>query len=191
VADRRIQFLAAIVVLCVGCSRPEISVVSATYGANCGAPAGNATAPVRAACDGQSACTYRIDVRELGDPATGCPKNFAVTFRCSGEEPIRTTGVQPEAGLGTLLSLGCRGTAPPRLDILAVVKDGAVVADLARDTARLCAGRTSCQIPEARQVSGPAALRAPIAQISWRCEGSMIVHQTQVLTGTPTTLSCE
>jgi hypothetical protein len=190
VADRRIQFLAGMVVLCVGCSRPEISVVSATYGANCGAPAGNATAPVRAACDGQSACTYRIDVRELGDPMTGCAKNFAVTFRCSGEEPIRTTGVQPEAGLGTLLSLGCRGTAPPRLDILAVVSDGAPVPELARDTARLCAGRTSCQIPESPQapVSRPPAA---IAQIFWRCEGSMTTRRTPMLTGTPTRLSCE
>jgi len=191
VRDRRIQFLAAIVVLCVGCRRPELSVVSATYGANCGAPAGNATAPVRAACDGQSACTYRVDVRHLGDPLVGCPKDFGVTFRCSGEEPIRTTGIQPEAGLGTLLSLRCHGTAPPRLDILAVVSDGAFVADLTRDTARQCAGRTSCQIPESKQAPAPGGPPAAIAQIFWRCEGSTTMRQTQAVTGTPTTLFCK
>jgi hypothetical protein len=58
------------------------SISEATYGQNCGAPAGNATAHVQAVCAEKSMCEYNISQENLGDPAFGCPKNFLVNWVC-------------------------------------------------------------------------------------------------------------
>jgi hypothetical protein len=84
-----------------------IEVMQATYGSNCGAKWGNATADVANACNGMHNCDYQVDVRRLGDPAFGCAKQFVVEYRCSGGESKRVT-VAAEAGLGGLASLACQ-----------------------------------------------------------------------------------
>jgi hypothetical protein len=53
-------------------STARVSVLSASYGANCGASAGNVTYALRSACEGRETCDYLVDVNTLGDPATGC-----------------------------------------------------------------------------------------------------------------------
>ena len=62
--------------------KSTILVVSATYGENVKAPAGNATDKLRRACNGREACEYRVDVNILGDPAGGVGKNFMVEYEC-------------------------------------------------------------------------------------------------------------
>jgi peptidoglycan/LPS O-acetylase OafA/YrhL len=84
-----------------------IDILSATYGQNCGAHTGNATADVHAACGGKSSCSYVVDVTRLGDPANGCQKNFTATYRCAGNPALLTREVPGEAGLGTSLELPC------------------------------------------------------------------------------------
>jgi peptidoglycan/LPS O-acetylase OafA/YrhL len=84
-----------------------IDILSATYGQNCGARAGNATADVHAACSGKSSCGYVVDVARLGDPANGCQKNFTATYRCPGNPASLTREAPAEAGLGTSLELSC------------------------------------------------------------------------------------
>jgi hypothetical protein len=92
-----------------GCGpRVDIRVMQATYGPNCGAPKGNATVAVAQACDGKKACSYRVHVHELGDPAPGCAKTFEVLYRCTGEENVRRLEVPAEAGLGALASPSCQ-----------------------------------------------------------------------------------
>ena len=86
---------------------PDIIITSATYGANCGAPEGNATEHIQHKCRRGSVCTYVIHVNFLGDPAPKCPKNFVVEYRCkdgSIAPPIVVTG---EAGLGKRITLSC------------------------------------------------------------------------------------
>jgi hypothetical protein len=84
-----------------------ITVVQATYGANCGVPAGNVTRQLAAACNGKAMCSYAIDVRVLGDPRFGCEKKYVARWQCSGKTGTRTGTVGPEAGNGQSINLSC------------------------------------------------------------------------------------
>jgi hypothetical protein len=75
----------------------RIAVISATYGGNCGAPAGNATGKVEDECGGRWNCDYDVEVSTLGDPAPGCAKAFTVQYACAAHSPALTANVVPEA----------------------------------------------------------------------------------------------
>ena len=81
--------------------------MSATYGANCHAPEGNATGNILAACEGLKLCDYVIDVRKLGDPAPNCGKSFIVSYMCPHGREAKRAEVQGEAGLGKHVVLSC------------------------------------------------------------------------------------
>lgn len=83
-----------------------IRVVSATYGASCGVPAGNATGALGASCNGRAFCDYTISYKVLGDPAPNCKKNFVVRYSCSGKGLFEAS-VPAEAGLGSKVALIC------------------------------------------------------------------------------------
>ncbi len=86
---------------------PPIRVLSATYGGNCGAEAGNVTGDLASVCDGRPICAYTIDIRRLGDPSPGCPKNYSAQWQC-GDDPARDhVLVKPEAGYGKRIVLRC------------------------------------------------------------------------------------
>jgi hypothetical protein len=90
-----------------------ISIVSATYGGNCGAPSGNATQSVAAACGGKADCGYTVDVARLGDPAPNCGKDFAVAYSCASDRTTHYEKVPGEAGLGDKqITLSCRSAQP-------------------------------------------------------------------------------
>jgi len=85
-----------------GMGGSRIQIVSATYGQNCGAPAGNVTSHVAQACSrSTSRCDYRIDVNALGDPRPGCAKAFEVQYQCAGGATQKAT-VPPEAHTSTV-----------------------------------------------------------------------------------------
>jgi hypothetical protein len=84
-----------------------IKVLSATYGANCKAPTGNATDALSNSCNGKNNCAYTIDVNVLGDPANGCQKNFAVEYQCSPAGIRTSKSLSAEAGLGSQVDLVC------------------------------------------------------------------------------------
>jgi hypothetical protein len=88
-----------------------LEIVSASYGANCGAPIGNVTQAVQGVCKpNTSSCAYRVDVGILGDPAAGCAKEFSAQFSCPGEagnKSVKSVRVPPEAGLGSQVQLSC------------------------------------------------------------------------------------
>lgn len=92
-----------------------VSVVTASYGANC-RPAlrGKLTSVIAAACTGNASCTYTVCVCGtascagvcLPDPAPGCAKAFNATYRCSGDAagtPLRVAYIPAEANLATAL----------------------------------------------------------------------------------------
>ncbi len=85
----------------------HIKVISATYGSNCGAPYGNATNDLARVCDGKGSCEYVIDVRVLGDPAKGCPKDYVAEWKCGRDPKSGTVGARAEAGTGTPIVLKC------------------------------------------------------------------------------------
>jgi hypothetical protein len=108
-------FAVAIAVAAAGTLVPpspteRIHVLSATYGANCNVPAGNATREIAINCETNFSCTYRIDVGVLGDPKNGCAKDFTAEYECGAGKRL-TARVPPEAGFGRLLRLNCPAPA--------------------------------------------------------------------------------
>jgi hypothetical protein len=105
-------------------SRPPdgtIHVAEATYGERCQNytpkyPAynwvsrGNATAILREECAGKVQCLFSFEMQKIGDPASGCSKDFSVAYRCRQDDPLRTVSLPPEAD-GKTVSLDC--LAPP------------------------------------------------------------------------------
>lgn len=97
--------------------RPEIDVITASYGANClgfHVPApysnlaaiGNATEPARQICNGRQSCDLQVSLQRFADPANGCGKAFSVTYSCGMGEAPRTAFASAEA-LGKHVFLQC------------------------------------------------------------------------------------
>jgi peptidoglycan/LPS O-acetylase OafA/YrhL len=104
-----------------------IRTLMATYGANCGAPLGNATRAIQERCNGRDHCHYVIDVRALGDPASGCAKDFVMDYQCVPDEKRRSVHIPAEAGLGSHLDLSCKlDTKATRLSPKVQVKPAGV-----------------------------------------------------------------
>jgi hypothetical protein len=87
--------------------RAHLKVLRATYGANCGAPPGNATTAARRECDGRSTCHFVVNVQDLGDPAPGCAKEFEVEWQCDDTGDKGAVTVRAEAGFGSVALVTC------------------------------------------------------------------------------------
>ncbi|AQH04078.1 hypothetical protein A9R05_34550 (plasmid) [Burkholderia sp. KK1] len=83
-----------------------ITVVSGTYGANCGAPGGNATRDLMRQCNGLDTCEYVPDRARIGDTARVCRKDLQADWRCTDSE-FHTAMLSPEAGANSTLVLSC------------------------------------------------------------------------------------
>lgn len=90
-----------------GDEKYAIKVLAGTYGRNCGAKPGNATAHLSRACDGRASCDYRIDASALEDPAPSCDKDYAAEWRCGAGPAVYAASVSGEAGRGGSLTLVC------------------------------------------------------------------------------------
>lgn len=124
-----------------------IQVMSASYGANCGAPRGNATASLQETCSGREYCVYVIDHQKLGDPAQGCAKAFEVEYKC----PPGATGyrsVVADAGTGSQVELTCQARSPSAgLQVQSATYGrncGAMPGNSTALVARACSGKSSC-----------------------------------------------
>ncbi len=84
----------------------RITVISGTYGQNCGALYGNKTRHLSMQCNGKHTCSYRIDVALLGDPSVGCEKDYVAEWRC-GSGQLKSLRVPAEAGRGSVITLTC------------------------------------------------------------------------------------
>lgn len=85
-------------------ARP-ITIVSGTYGQNCGTALGNATRELSHQCDGRRTCSYVLP------PATrnakpACRRDFRAEWRCSDTE-LHTASLSAGARSGDVLVLSC------------------------------------------------------------------------------------
>ncbi|MCR4300016.1 MAG: SUEL-type lectin domain-containing protein [Sulfuricaulis sp.] len=84
-----------------------VKVVTGTYGGNCGAKPGNATAQVARVCDGQAQCEFNIDPGVLEDPSPNCTKNFSAEWVCSAGGAMYTVSLPAGAKQRDPLRLVC------------------------------------------------------------------------------------
>jgi hypothetical protein len=84
-----------------------IKVISGTYGRNCNAKAGNATAQVAKACDGHSNCDFAIDTTQLEDPSPNCSKDFAAEWKCGNNNAAYSAALSVLSGKNDKLRLSC------------------------------------------------------------------------------------
>ena len=84
-----------------------IQVVQATYGGNCKAPPGNATAHLQQSCGGKQLCAYPVDYKVIGDPVVGCNKDYVAEWRCGTSDAVRRATLDREAPLGSSIELRC------------------------------------------------------------------------------------
>lgn len=84
-----------------------IKVVSGTFGRNCNAKTGNATAPLSKSCDGHSSCDFTIDTTALEDPAPGCSKDFAAEWKCGDNNAVYSAALSSLTGKNDKLRLSC------------------------------------------------------------------------------------
>ena len=89
------------------CHSSTIQVISGSYGSNCRAAWGNATWSLAPACNAQTACSYLVSYRVLGDPAPNCAKDFWAQWTCGSDPTSHWAYASPEAGYGSLVTLLC------------------------------------------------------------------------------------
>lgn len=90
-----------------GSETTTIKVVSGTYGRNCNAKAGNATAPLSTACDGRAGCDFIVDTTTLEDPAPNCSKDFAAEWKCGDSNAVYSASLPSLTGKNDNLRLNC------------------------------------------------------------------------------------
>jgi len=164
-----------------------LSIMSASYGENCGVAPGNVTVALRRACNGHETCDYIVDVDKIGDPAPSCAKSFSVEYQCASTR--LKSGLPAEAGLKSRLVLSC---APPGSEPVAVtpatVVDPAVASGLnirtatygsncgasrgnvTRDVAQSCNGRPDCPyVVDVERLGDPAPRCAKDFEVEYSC----------------------
>ncbi len=155
-----------------------LRVTEATYGANCGVPAGNVTAAVAQACNGKGSCSYSIDVNQLGDPARKCGKNFALYYECNDQGYVYDSGssyVPPEAhGQTVSVSCGGRGRSSRAIEVLSASYGencrGRNSNNAIGSVAKQCDGKAQCTYRVDLQVLGdPASGCTKDFSVRYRC----------------------
>jgi hypothetical protein len=94
-----------------GCVLPNalarsISILSGTYGPECGAPDGNATRELAGICNGRESCDYVVDSQRVNQTADDCPKSLIVQWQCDSSED-HLAMLSRNARSGDTLSLSC------------------------------------------------------------------------------------
>ncbi|MFT4069225.1 hypothetical protein [Paraburkholderia sp.] len=89
-----------------GTEERTITIVSGTYGDNCGAPRGNLTRDVARHCNGRSTCGYSVPGLHKGGMTMGCQRDFLAEWHCDNAE-FHSAALSPGAKSGDTLMLGC------------------------------------------------------------------------------------
>lgn len=153
---------------------PNVHVEAATYGFNCGAPAGNVTRSF-GGCEGTTSCPATVDWRYLGDPAPGCAKDFSIEYRCHGGAATRLRWLAGEAGWGSTTTLSCAGitilsaTYGHNL-VLSGVAPQSAVDNAVPSIAAACEGRANCFYrPSVSVIGDPSPGNGKDLQVTYTC----------------------
>jgi hypothetical protein len=152
--------------------RPSISIDSATYGGNCGAPIGNTTRRVSSACNGNASCRYIVEHKRLGDPVAQCAKDFTVEYRCQDGRPHEARA-PAEAGFGAVVEIECKPTVTSGIDVQSATYGascGAPSGNATNDLAKSCNGHGDCSyIVDVDRLGDPAPGCGKDFQVEYSC----------------------
>lgn len=84
-----------------------ITILSATYGRNCGQEDGNATSDLARRCDGHTACTYMLTGDIAGANSRSCRGDLVAQWQC-GDGQTHAAALSAGAAPGDRLLLSCR-----------------------------------------------------------------------------------
>jgi hypothetical protein len=88
---------------------PPIAIVSGTWGANCGAPHGNATRDLALRCNGLRTCGYVLagtPASTRGTSSGACHVDYRARWRCGSHE-FHDAALSAGASAGDTLVLSC------------------------------------------------------------------------------------
>jgi hypothetical protein len=83
-----------------------ITIVSGSYGENCGAPRGNLTRELARHCNGRQTCDYALSVLHIGGKPMTCRSDFRAEWHCDHAD-FHRAALGPGAKSGDTLVLGC------------------------------------------------------------------------------------
>jgi len=69
-----------------GARASTVTIVSGTYGPNCGAPLGNLTADLARRCNGRDTCSYPLPANVARQGRHACRASFVAEWRCGQDE---------------------------------------------------------------------------------------------------------
>lgn len=82
-----------------GTRTPVVTIVSGTYGQNCGAPEGNLTADLVRRCNGRDTCSYPLPSSAALQSEQTCRASFVAQWRCGQDEShFATLGAGARSG---------------------------------------------------------------------------------------------
>jgi hypothetical protein len=84
----------------------RIRIESGTYGANCGAAAGNITRDLATHCNDRATCRYIVDASLARGRRAACARDFVAEWSCDHREFHRAM-LSGEAANGSSLVLTC------------------------------------------------------------------------------------
>ncbi|CAH2927879.1 MAG: hypothetical protein CPSOU_5225 [uncultured Paraburkholderia sp.] len=84
-----------------------ITILTATYGRNCGQQDGNATSDLARGCDGRTACTYMLTGDIAGADSRSCGSDLVAQWQC-GDGQTHAAALSAGAAPGDRLLLSCR-----------------------------------------------------------------------------------
>ncbi|NML34586.1 hypothetical protein [Paraburkholderia antibiotica] len=89
-----------------GADEHAITIVSGTYGENCGAARGNLTGDIARHCNGRQTCDYSMPARQQGSTTAACPGDFLAQWHCDGTDG-HSAALSAGARPGDTLVLSC------------------------------------------------------------------------------------
>ncbi|SMG51498.1 hypothetical protein [Paraburkholderia susongensis] len=84
----------------------SITIVSGTYGENCGAPRGNMTHDVARHCNGRASCDYTMPGIYKDGLVSACRSDFLAEWHCDGTD-LHSAALSAGAKSGDTLVLSC------------------------------------------------------------------------------------
>lgn len=177
-----------------------LTITSATYGENCGAPSGNVTSFVGASCSGRDICDYKVNPQVTGDPARGCQKDLRIAYTCSdGEQKLAFVAAEASRGQAAALSCAPVAGSGPRISVNSASYGqncNAAPGNVTAHIANACNGKDQCAYTiDVKALGDPAQGCQKDYRVAYACSDGrpprVATAAAEAGRGSVVTLSCQ